>query len=89
MKTFTDLLDIEGRQVRLLFSPVITKEAVKYFVTVADLEGGIVNFEMKEARPAVWKVLQPAPRWVLTMETELCGLLNSKNNLAAPAPLGA
>lgn len=84
MKTFTHTLDVEGRQARFLFSPVITNEVTKYFITVAGLQEGIVNFEMEEARPATWKVLHPAPQWIRMMEAELSGLLNSKNYRAVP-----
>lgn len=80
MKTFTYSFDIGGKQARCLFSPVLTQAATKYFVTVAGLGGQIVNFEMKEARSASWKVLHSAPLWIQTLEAELSRLLNTKNN---------
>lgn len=86
MKTFSQLFEVGGRQVRFLFSPVLTTGAVKYFVTVVGLHEGIVNFEMKEARPASWRVLHPAPQWIQTLEAELGRLLNTKNYLVFPGP---
>ena len=85
MKTFTHTFEVEGRPSRFLFSPVITKETTKYFVTVAGLGGRIVNFEIIEASPASWKVLYPAPQWIWTMEAALGQLLNTKNNLTPEA----
>lgn len=84
MRTFTHAFEVGGKQTRFLFSPVITKEAAKYFVTVAGLGGQIFNFEIRESRPAFWQVLSPAPLWVRAMEAELGQLLNIKNNLIAP-----
>jgi hypothetical protein len=85
MRNFTQSLHVGGEPVQFLFSPVLTKEAKKYFVTAMGLTAEPVNFEMKEKHPNYWTVLAPAPQWVQTMEAELSRLLLAKNNRPYPS----
>ncbi len=58
----------------LIFRKVFCPQGIKYFVS--ENEANSLAFEMKEQEAGKWKIMLPAPDWLLPLEDELSQHIN-------------
>jgi hypothetical protein len=49
----------------------------KFFVVVSDGPKEVVAFDMKHDEDKGWKVIQPAPDWIVRLEDQFSGFIGS------------
>ncbi|MFL5740692.1 MAG: hypothetical protein ACJ75B_10775 [Flavisolibacter sp.] len=66
------------------FENIIMPREEKFFVSVLQTDGSTVAFEIKMNAYGKWKIVEPAPYWVLKNEEEIVASLTfSIHNLKA------
>ena len=62
------------RTLDFYFKPIITPNTTKYFITAEEKNEVLISFEMVKFDDQ-WTVLQPAPEWIMKLETQLSKIL--------------
>lgn len=69
LKVYDNVLDFSFRKVLNPFSS-------NYFVSVMFGNNNVASFKMKPSGQGGWKVVHPAPQWILNFEEELSLLIS-------------
>ena len=72
---------IEGIVIRFSFSRIVSKCGNKFFVTVYRDEEMAIGFELIQCAEKNWKILPPAPDWVLSIQTIIFELIENIHSL--------
>ena len=81
MATFSKTIFYNNAELLFSFSQVERIDSVKYHVTVVEDKKLLTAFEMRKAANESWKIVQPAPEWVLEVEPTLSTLIQSHMQL--------
>lgn len=73
MKSFL----INDHKLNLTFRKVYCPQGFKYFISKNDDSSDPLAFEMKPQEDGKWKIILPAPDWLLPLEEELSRYINS------------
>lgn len=79
MSDFTLSIHVSDIPYTFSFIYIKTPGAEKYFVR-ADNFSDMVSFELKKNYAGNWKVVEPAPPWIVDMEASFSEIINRQLN---------
>ena len=69
---------VNGENYSLAFFERRIPDGTKYFITAQNGKGNVIHFEMKE-EGGKWKIIQPAPTYIIDIEDKLSEIILNKN----------
>jgi hypothetical protein len=68
MLAFITWITVNNKALKFEYSKVIIPGGDKYFVNVYEQQNLVTSFELKEKRHGNWKIIVPAPEWLLEIQ---------------------
>jgi hypothetical protein len=75
MLSFKAHIPYDNKPLECYFSKIIAPDA-RYFVEVSSNESILARFEMQTDHFNKWRVLHPAPEWILNLESQLAFVIH-------------
>jgi len=76
MKNFKEKLAVENGDYELEFIRIKAPKDWKFFITLSRSGELVVSFDMMQLN-GTWKVVPPAPQWVIEKESELAAIIQN------------
>jgi hypothetical protein len=79
MPVFNEWITINNKALNFEFSKVVSPLGDKYFVNVFDQQFQLSSFEVKEKDRGNWKIVLPAPQWILDIQDIIIRAIEDQN----------
>ena len=81
MADFTKSITVENEKTRFQVSKIYKRDGFKFFVKVL-YKNVLIYFDMQRDKRGDWKIINPAPNWLIPLESELASVI--KKNIHEP-----
>ena len=75
MSDFIEVISIAGKNYYFSFSKISTPGGSKFFVSTIE-NNDVVSFEIKGDEYDNWKIIEPAPKWIMKIEKTLLEIIH-------------